>query len=170
MNFAEEILKLCKEMKVTKAELARRTAQAPQNLGRKLKSGSLSSEEFSRMLEALGVGLECRYTIPGREETEEKPAAADSEAQLRLTEHYKQRLALMQAELETERKKTAYYTGASHDIRTFLETISGSLYLAGQHEEDRAYVHGCIERIETAYTQLQDLLGIVMPENGTGEA
>lgn len=45
MNTSEQIKELCREEKISIAELARRIGQTPQNFNKKLKRNTISTEE-----------------------------------------------------------------------------------------------------------------------------
>ena len=55
MNTSELVKQLCKEQKITIAELARRIGQSRQNLYKKLQRETLSIDEIKQIADALGV-------------------------------------------------------------------------------------------------------------------
>ena len=57
MNTSELVKQLCKEQKITIAELARRIGQSRQNLYKKLKRETLSIDEIKQIADALGVTI-----------------------------------------------------------------------------------------------------------------
>ena len=58
MNTSELVKQLCKEQKITIAELARRIGQSRQNLYKKLQRETLSIDEIKQIADALGVVFE----------------------------------------------------------------------------------------------------------------
>ena len=60
MNTSELVKQLCKEQKITIAELARRIGQSRQNLYKKLQRETLSIDEIKQIADALGVVFECQ--------------------------------------------------------------------------------------------------------------
>ena len=65
LNLSEEVRRLAGEMEITFTEIARRIGQSPANLSKKLTRGTLSFEDFEKILRALGVRMECRFILPG---------------------------------------------------------------------------------------------------------
>ena len=57
MNTSELVKQLCKEQKITIAELARRIGQSRQNLYKKLQRETLSIDEIKQIADALGVTI-----------------------------------------------------------------------------------------------------------------
>ena len=64
MNTSELVKQLCKEQKITIAELARRIGQSRQNLYKKLQRETLSIDEIKQIADALGVVFEQSLTLP----------------------------------------------------------------------------------------------------------
>ena len=64
MNTSELVKQLCKEQKITIAELARRIGQSRQNLYKKLQRETLSIDEIKKIADALGVVFEKSFTLP----------------------------------------------------------------------------------------------------------
>ena len=64
MNTSELVKQLCKEQKITIAELARRIGQSRQNLYKKLQRETLSIDEIKQIADALGVVFEQSFTLP----------------------------------------------------------------------------------------------------------
>ena len=63
MNTSELVKQLCKEQKITIAELARRIGQSRQNLYKKQRE-TLSIDEIKQIADALGVVFEQSFTLP----------------------------------------------------------------------------------------------------------
>ena len=55
MNTSEQIKELCREEKISVAELARRIGQTPQNFNKKLKRDTISTEELILIGNAVGA-------------------------------------------------------------------------------------------------------------------
>ena len=62
MRTSELIKSLCKEKKISQAELARRMGQTPQNFNKKLQRETITTEELMRIGTELGVIFEQSYT------------------------------------------------------------------------------------------------------------
>lgn len=67
MTTSDMIRQLCEKMNISLAELCRRIGQTPQNFNKKLKRGTISFEEMIAIAEALGVGYEQTFVLPGGE-------------------------------------------------------------------------------------------------------
>lgn len=66
MTTLDMIRELCEKQNISLAKLCRRIGQTPQNFNKKLKRGTVSSEEMIKIAETLGVGYE--QAIMGVEE------------------------------------------------------------------------------------------------------
>lgn len=62
MKISDQIKVLCTRCEISRAELARRTGQSPQNFNGKLKRESFSIEELEKIAEATGTNFE-RYFV-----------------------------------------------------------------------------------------------------------
>lgn len=58
MMTSDMIRALCEKKNISIAELSRRIGQTPQNFNKKLKRGTVSSEEMMAIADAMGVGYE----------------------------------------------------------------------------------------------------------------
>lgn len=67
MTTSGMIRQLCEKMNISQAELCRRIGQTPQNFNKKMKRGTVSSEEMMAIAEALGVGYEQAFVLPDGE-------------------------------------------------------------------------------------------------------
>lgn len=67
MSTSNLIKNLCKEKGISVAELARRIGQTPQNFNKKLKRGTVSTEELMEIAEVLGVVFEQSYILENGE-------------------------------------------------------------------------------------------------------
>lgn len=70
MTTSDMIRVLCEKQNISLAELCRRIGQTPQNFNKKLKRGTVSSEEMIAIAEALDVGYEQAFVLPGGEKIE----------------------------------------------------------------------------------------------------
>lgn len=68
MTTAELIKILCKQQKISIAELARRIGQSRQNLYKKLQRDTLTIDEIKQIADALGAKFEQSFTLPGGEQ------------------------------------------------------------------------------------------------------
>lgn len=64
MNSADLVRILCKEKNISIAELARRMGQTPQNLNKKLKQNTLTTEKLMLVVCILEVQFEQSYSLP----------------------------------------------------------------------------------------------------------
>lgn len=55
MTTSDMIRELCEKKNISLAELSRRIGQTPQNFNKKLKRGTVSSEEMAKIAEVLDV-------------------------------------------------------------------------------------------------------------------
>ena len=67
MTTSDMIRQLCEKMNISQAELCRRIGQTPQNFNKKLKRGTVSSEEMMAIAETMGVGYEQAFVLPDGE-------------------------------------------------------------------------------------------------------
>lgn len=67
MTTSDMIRKLCEKMNISLAELCRRIGQTPQNFNKKLKRGTVSFEEMTKIAEVLGVGYEQAFVFQNGE-------------------------------------------------------------------------------------------------------
>ena len=148
MNLSETVRNLSKEMNISMAEIARRTDQSPQNLSKKLNKGTLTFEDFERILKAIGVEMEVSFKLPGQESI----SGASNDDRLR------EQMEILELQLEVERKKTKYFTEMSYDIRTALDVISGGASLAKNHSKEAAKVEDYLNRTGPAIKEIARLL------------
>lgn len=64
MPASDMIRELCVKQNISLAELCRRIGQTPQNFNKKLKRGTVSSEEMVTIAKALGVSYEQAFIFP----------------------------------------------------------------------------------------------------------
>lgn len=67
MKTSDMIRELCEKQNISLAELSRRIGQTPQNFNKKLKRGTVSSDEMVEIAEAVGVGYEQAFVLPDGE-------------------------------------------------------------------------------------------------------
>ena len=148
MNLTQTVVQLCSRLNVTMAELSRRTKQSPQNLCRKIKNETISYDEFLRILEALGVKYEYTLALPG----EENPCVVQENNRV------KERMSLMEAELDLSRRTVQLCNGILRDIRAALYTIGGNTDIAAKNLKNTARVSECLRKIRTTNKQVEALL------------
>lgn len=67
MTTSDMIRKLCEKQNIRLAELCRRIGQTPQNFNKKLKRGTVSSDEMMAIAKALNVEYEQAFVLPDGE-------------------------------------------------------------------------------------------------------
>lgn len=72
MMTSDRIRALCEKKNISIAELSRRIGQTPQNFNKKMKRGTVSSEEMVMIVDALGVGYEQAFVLEDGEKIEIK--------------------------------------------------------------------------------------------------
>jgi transcriptional regulator with XRE-family HTH domain len=68
MTISDQIRMLCARLNISKAELARRIGQSPQNLNSKLRRGSFTIDELDQIGSATGVQFVRLFKLPNGEE------------------------------------------------------------------------------------------------------
>lgn len=63
MNISEQIKILCVRVGISRAELARRIGQSPQNFNAKLKRESFTIAEYKKMAEVVGATFEHNFIL-----------------------------------------------------------------------------------------------------------
>ena len=63
MITSDMIRALCEKKNISIAEPSRRIGQTPQNFNKKLKRGTVSSEEMMAIADAMGVGYEQAFVL-----------------------------------------------------------------------------------------------------------
>lgn len=64
MTTADMIKKLCEQMNISVAELARRIGQTPQNFNKKLKRETVTLDELKAIADALDIKFEQVFILP----------------------------------------------------------------------------------------------------------
>lgn len=64
MSIADLVKALCKENKISLAEISRRMGQTPQNLSKKLRRETLTIKELLLIARILDVKFEQSYSLP----------------------------------------------------------------------------------------------------------
>ena len=70
MTTSDMIRELCEKQNISLAELCRRIGQTPQNFNKKLKRGTVSTEEMLKIADVLGIVFEQRFIIKGKSSIE----------------------------------------------------------------------------------------------------
>ncbi len=70
MTTSDMIRELCEKKNISLAELARRIGQSPQNFNKKLKRGTVSTEEMLKIADVLGIVFEQKFVIEGKSSIE----------------------------------------------------------------------------------------------------
>ena len=68
MTISEQIRVLCARLRISQAELARRTGQSPQGFNAKMKRESFTVEELEHIADAAGVTFKCTFAFLSGEE------------------------------------------------------------------------------------------------------
>lgn len=63
MTTSDMIRALCEKQNISLAELSRRIGQTPQNFNKKLKRGTVNTEEMVKIADVLGITFEQRFII-----------------------------------------------------------------------------------------------------------
>ncbi len=67
MITSDMIKALCEKKKISIVELSSRIGQTPQNFNKKLKRGTVSSEEMMTIADAMGIGYEQAFALEAGE-------------------------------------------------------------------------------------------------------
>lgn len=148
MKLSEIIKKSCKELGISMSELARRTNQSPQNLSMKLKRDSIGFREFQEYMSVLGVRLNLDLTYP--DGTVPELPATDQRVQ--------EKIELLEANLEMEKRNIEYQRRLSIDVRTSLYNIEGYMELIMAHKDDYNYVLHTLDKLQLSVNYLDTLL------------
>lgn len=68
MTTSELVKKICQEQNVSMSELARRIGQSRQNLYKKIRRDTLTTDELQQIADALGVKFEQSFILPDGEQ------------------------------------------------------------------------------------------------------
>lgn len=123
MKTAETINIVCAELKITKAELAKRMGMLPSSLYRKLTRESMTFEELQKCLDVLGVTIAFNLQYPNGKV---QNSQANHEILL-------ERMELLEKELEVARKAAEFHKKSLQDLRTELNSVVGYTELGGRH-------------------------------------
>lgn len=148
MNLADQLKIILRKLKVTNVELAEKMNQSPQNFGKKLRNGTLNFDEFCKALELLGVQFEYSFTFPGSENI---GLAKENEVQ-------KEKIEILEAQIEFEKKKNAFLEKRNRDIRTNMNSIMASCDVAFLNFSDAMKVEKCVRIIRAAGNQINMVL------------
>lgn len=148
MKLAETVRKVCKDLGITMSELARRTGQSPQNLSMKLKRDSVSYREFISYMDALGVDIDIAISYPD---------GGVPEVPMQ-DERAREKLELLEANLEVHRRNAEYEKRLNVDLRTALNTAEGYVDMALKHREEPDYMVACLEKARKCGKEINMLL------------
>lgn len=151
MGLADIIKKSCKELHITYAELAKRSNQSPQNLGKKLKKDTLSFDEFLTLLKTLGIRFDYHLTMPNAK-------GAGFESDVFANDKYRQKISDLEHEKIVLKKNIDYLFDAQRDSRVYLNTISGAVDHALKHIKEEEKVKVDLEKIRFANRKVATLL------------
>ena len=157
MTTSETIRKVCEDMGVTHAELARRTGQLPSTLSRKLKNGTVTMDEFRKYMELMNVS--CDINLRYGDGTEWTSRVPDD----RLTG----RIGVLEARLEAAEKDSALMADLSRDIRTELANAVGCAELAESSTGDRAKYADYMGRLKMALKEIEKSASLMLGEEYT---
>ena len=157
MKLADLLREACGKLDISLSELARRTGQSPQNLSMKLKRDSISFREFRRYMDALGVQLELKLMYP--DGSAPKTPILDDRIQ--------EKIALLEANLDLERRNAAYQRDLSIDIRTSLYSLQGFLDMALAHPDDSELVLDCLNKSKAAQLEMAQIFRQSLYPEGT---
>ncbi len=135
-------------MGVSMSELARRTNQSPQNLSMKLKRDSIGFQEFQDYMSVIGVRLNLDLVYP--DGTNPELPATDQRIQ--------EKIELLEANLEMEKRNVEYQRRISVDVRTALYNIEGCMDLISTHKDDYSYVLNTLDRLQLSINYINALL------------
>ena len=146
MSLASIVKDACERLDLPVAELARRTNQSPQNLGKKLRNETLNFEEFMEAISCLGAQYEYRLVFP------------DEEPEEMASEHVREMTDILSGQIAVQRKTLGLLQNISRDIRNKARIIESAADTAVRHKDDRREVQKCLTQIKTAAARIQVLL------------
>ena len=146
MSLASIVKDACERLNIPVAELARRTNQSPQNLGKKLRNGTLNYDEFTEALSCLGVRYEYRLVFP------------DTEPEEMASEHVRDMAGILSGQIGIQRKTIELLQDISRDVGNEIRIIESAADAAVKHKEDRRYVQSCLSQIRLTVARIRVLL------------
>ncbi|MDD6050828.1 MAG: response regulator [Clostridiales bacterium] len=120
MKTSEIINQVCTRVGVAKSELAKRMGVYPSSLYRKIARESMTLEELQECLDALGVMMEMEFYYPDGQ-------TYSSQENNKLV---RERLGLVETELEAANRKEAFHQQSLRELRTELNSAVGYLELS----------------------------------------
>lgn len=156
MKTAETINNVCTEIGITKADLAKRMGMLPSSLYRKLARESMTFEELQRCLDVLGVTIEFQLRYPDG-------SAQSSQVNY---EMLLKRMDILEAELETARKKSEFHKKSLKELRTELSNVVGYAEL-GRKDHTRAEEY--LGKIRLVLTNMELAIACALGEIENGE-
>ena len=148
MSLASIVKDACERLDIPVAELARRTNQSPQNLGKKLRNETLNYDEFMEAISCLGIQYEYRLIFP------------DEEPEEMVSEHVRDMADILSGKIAVQRKMIDLHQSVSRDIRNEARNIESAADTAARHRDDRREVQKCLTRIRAAAARIQSLLSV----------
>ena len=146
MSLASIVKDACERLNVPVAELARRTSQSPQNLGKKLRNETLNYEEFTEALSCLGVQYEYRLVFP------------DEEPEEMASERARDMNGILSGQIMVQRKTIGLLQSIARDIQNEVGFIESTADAALKHKDDRKYVQKSLSQIKTGAARIHVLL------------
>lgn len=143
MSLASIVKDACERLNVPVAELARRTNQSPQNLGKKLRNETLNYEEFMEALSCLGIRYEYRLVFP------------DAEPEEMTSERVRNMTNILSGEIMVQRKTIGLLQGIVRDIQNEVQFIESTADTAVRHKDDRKYI---LSQIKTSTSRIHVML------------
>lgn len=124
----------------------------------KLKRGTVGFEEFQRYMEVLGV--QCDLTLS---------YSQDDNTAMSTNARTREKIAVLEAQVEADRKHTEFQKTLVRDMRTALYSSDGYTDMALKHADDGGKVREYLQKVKSSNAQisilLDDMLGIKLPNN-----
>ena len=161
MSLASIVKDACERLKVPVAELARRTNQSPQNLGKKLRNETLNYEEFMEAMSCLGIQYEYRLVFP-----DEAPEEMASERERDMVD-------ILAGQVTVQRKTIGLLKNIARDVQNEVNFIESTAEAAIKHKDDRRFVQKSLSQVKTGTARihilLQDAEGLDVLDQNTRE-
>lgn len=155
MNTSEIIKNICRDKGISFSELARRTGQVTSTLTRKIARNSMTLDEFQKCLAA--IGATCEFEIKDSTGREFDVIDADDRAM--------ERIQLLEAQLELDKKNIEYQRKLARDIRTELESIIGYTSLAASRINEPEEAMKCLNDAENTFINIEKMIAYSIGES-----
>lgn len=155
MNTSEIIKNICRDKGISFSELARRTGQVTSTLTRKIARNSMTLDEFQKCLAA--IGATCDFEIKDSAGREFDVIDADDRAM--------ERIQLLEAQLELDKKNIEYQKKLARDIRTELESIVGYTSLASSRINEPEEALKCLNDAENTFINIEKMIAYSIGES-----